>query len=279
MKSLSVGLLANRSPRALDLALESADFLRDRVKTMRVEEDLMASMLERDGTLKPVCLPLEGGRGLDLALVFGGDGTILRAARILDGTEAPICGINMGRMGFLSQVEPRDLQPSLNRLLDGDYDVCSRMKLDVDLGADRKGAALNELLVQGDRIGKVFRGGVQIGSGGGLSLEGDGLIVATPTGSTGHSLSAGGSVVDCELDAIIVCPLAAMNPVRPIIVAPDKEIVITPSDACTLAIDGMEVSKASQGEEIRVSASDHRALFAVLEPGFFWRKLRQRIGG
>ena len=77
----------------------------------------------------------------------------------------------MGRMGFLSQVEPRDLQPSLNRLLDGDYDVCSRMKLDVDLGADRKGAALNELLVQGDRIGKVFRGGVQIGSGGGLSLK------------------------------------------------------------------------------------------------------------
>ncbi len=261
------------------MALDSAAFLRGKVRALRVEEELMAAMLKRNGSLRSIFTPLGRGKDLDLALVFGGDGTILRAASILDGIEVPICGVNMGRMGFLSQVEPKDLHPSLKRLLAGDYDICSRMKLEVDLGAERQGSALNELLVQGDLIGKVFRGGVQIGSNGGLSLEGDGLIVATPTGSTGHSLSAGGSVVDCELDAIIVAPLAAMNPVCPIIVSPDKEVVITPSDACTLAIDGMEVSKARQGEEIRVRASDHRAVFAILEPGFFWRKLRQRIGG
>jgi len=280
MRLTKLGMMANDSPRAVDLALESAAYLKDKVDSILAEDHLLSAMAARN---RKVCSSLRTLNPttdqVDLVLVFGGDGTILRTVQSFGSFAVPVCGINMGRTGFLSQVEPKDLFPSLKRLVSGKFDRISRMKIDVRLGAEKLGSALNELLVQGTRTGKIFRSNVHIDSLGDFMLEGDGVIVSTPTGSTGHSLSAGGPVVDWRLDAMIVAPLGAIRPIRPMVISSDKGIAVLPGDDCCLAMDGRVVASARQGHEVRVCRSESKAVFAVLDSNLFWTKLRQRIGG
>ncbi len=280
MKIKKLGMMANDSPRAVDLAIESVSYLKGKVESMLAEDHLLAAIAARNRKISSSLAGLNPATDLvDLVLVFGGDGTILRTVQCFGDSAVPICGVNMGRTGFLSQVEPRDLLPSLKRLASGKFELVTRMKVEVRLGAEKLGSALNELLVQGTKTGKIFRASVGIQSLGDFMLEGDGVIVSTPTGSTGHSLSAGGPVVDWGLDAMVVAPLGAIRPIRPLVVSPEKEIVIVPGDECCLAMDGRVVGRAGQGNEVRVRRSESKAVFAVLRPDLFWAKLRQRIGG
>ena len=253
-------------------------YLRDRVETLAVESALLSKMLQQSPGLSSDCSPSVPGGAPDLVLVFGGDGTILRAIRMFD-RGGIVCGVNMGRMGFLSQVEPKDLQSALEKLLSGKFSTSERMKLDVKLNGEMLGSALNELLVIGERIGKIFRGRLEIEGFGGLGLEGDGVIVSTPTGSTGHSLSSGGSVIDTELDAFMISPLAAMVPIRPLVVSARKMVSVLPEDRCTLAIDGAESGAAPSGSVIEVTKSPSKVRFAIMDGDWLWSKLRQRIGG
>ena len=266
---MKIGLMANPNIRNVK---ETGEQVLKIMGESIIVEDEFARLLGLEGT--PI-----GDMDIDIMVTIGGDGTILRTVAALDRKDVPIFGVNMGRMGFLSQVEPKDLLDSLDRLMEGDYEICRRMKIDVVLSGEILGSALNEVLIQGDRIGKIFRGGLGIGDLGNLMFEGDGIIISTPTGSTGHSLSTGGSVVDCELDAVIISPLGALTPARPLVISADKEIMINPGGECALAIDGVLVAKAAQGMEIRVSMSESRATFIIFDSDSFWRKLRQRIGG
>lgn len=281
MKISKVGMIANDSPRAIDLALESVMFLKDKIGEILVEEHLLLNMAEKNDNVCSSCRSFDPGRDkIDIALVFGGDGTILRAAQSLHGSETPICGVNMGRLGFLSQVEPKDLLTSLKKLVESDYRISRRMKIDAYLGGEKLGSALNELLILGDRIGKIFRANLQLGDPfGDLMLEGDGVIISTPTGSTGHSLSAGGSVIDYHMDAIVVAPLGALTPSRTIVMSAEKEVSVIPGDDCSLAIDGKAVREAHRGTEIRICRSDSRAAFVAFDSDPYWKKLRERIGG
>ncbi len=278
MRLQRIGVMSNDLPRAIDLAMESADHLRSKTEVF-LEDQLLRKMAEKDPGVSSRYRVLEPGGAVDLVLVFGGDGTILRAVRSFGDRETPVFGVNMGRMGFLSQVEPRELRSSLKKLSEGRFELQRRMKIEVQLGAEKLGSALNELLVLGTRVGKVFRANIQIGSLGDLALEADGLVVATPTGSTGHSLSVGGPVVEGGLDALTLAPLGALKPARPVVVSADRGINIMPGEECTLATDGQVVATARQGMEIKVQRSETRAVFAVTDTNLFWRKLRQRIGG
>ncbi len=271
--------MANQSSRAQELASEAAIYLKDRVDIL-IEGSLRDRIMAGSGAPDLECEVLSPGEDeTDMLLVFGGDGTILRAARSIHPSESPICGVNLGRLGFLSQIEPKDLEPTLDRLISGDFDVSSRMKIDAYLEGELLGSALNELLVIGARIGKIFRCDLSLGFSGELLLEGDGVVVSTPTGSTGHSLSAGGCVVDPESNAIVVAPLGAMEPSRGFVLPAEREVVISPRDECSLALDGVVRAEAGEGSEIIVRRSESRTLFATFGSDRFWRKLRERIGG
>jgi NAD+ kinase len=278
MKLSKVGMMANTSPGAIDLALESVRYLDGKLDEMFLEEHILEKARSRADV--PSCPHLDpAGQNLDLILVFGGDGTILRAVRCFDNVEIPLCGVNLGRMGFLSQVEPKDLWLSLDLLLKGDFGLSPRMKLDAHLGGEKLGSPLNELLVQGGGIGKIFRANLMIGDLGDLSLEGDGVIISTPTGSTGHSLSGGGAVMVPEMEGILVVPLGALTPSCPLVVPADTILAVNPGDECSLALDGEVVAEAGPGVEIRIAKSDSKVRFVTFDSGLLWRKLRQRIGG
>ncbi len=271
-------MIAKNSSRAEDLAYEAAIHLEGKAELF-LEEHLLRSMRDKGGPNFTCSLLSPEKEQIEVVLVFGGDGTILRAARDLDGFEVPICGVNLGRLGFLSQVEPKDLEADLKKLINDDFEISRRMKLDAYLSGQELGSALNEVLVIGSKIGKIFRANLEFGSLGRLKLEGDGVILSTPTGSTGHSLSAGACVVDWDQDAIVVAPLGAMEPSRGLVMSADKEVMVFPGDDCSLAIDGRIWGEVNRGSEIKVKRSNSRTAFVSFDSDPFWKKLRERIGG
>ena len=166
---------------------------------------------------------------LDLVVSFGGDGTFLRAARLARQHDAAVIGVNVGRVGFLAEVDPDDMAHDLGVLLDGGGDVEPRATLEAEVrGADGAVAgllwALNEIAVQRVDRQRPVRMEVSIAGTPFASLAADALILATPTGSTAYALSAGGPIVSPELDAVLVVPVAPHSLF-------DRTVVAGPSDA------------------------------------------------
>jgi NAD+ kinase len=153
------------------------------------------------------------GERPDLVVSFGGDGTFLRAARLARASDVPVIGVNVGRVGFLAEIDPQELEPSLAVLTRGGLRVELRSTLEVELRAAdgallRSGWALNDVAVEKAARQRLVRLEVEIGSTPFASVAADAVIVATSTGSTAYALSAGGPIVNPTLDAILIAPVA-----------------------------------------------------------------------
>jgi NAD+ kinase len=186
-----------------------------------------APHLPRDLTAElGVEVPLEQ---LEIALVLGGDGTILRAAELLRGSACPILGVNLGHVGFLAETEPHGLGFTVDRVLAGSYEVEERMTLEVSATLDGRviaeSWAVNEASVE--KLGRMLDVGVGVDGRPLTSFGCDGVVLATPTGSTAYSFSAGGPVVWPGVEALLMVPLAAhalFN--RPLVVGPDSVLTV-----------------------------------------------------
>lgn len=185
-----------------------------------------------------------GPISIDLLIVLGGDGTIIRAAREYAQSGVPVLGVNMGRVGFLSNIASNQLEENLERLLKGDYSIDERMVMEVEVCDGEfpimTVGGLNEVIFRStapqiielmlyvkDRSQGIYRG--------------DGLIVATPTGSTAYSLSAGGPIVDPSLQAFVVTPIASsITHRRPLVISSQHPLIIKPRDAreTVICVDG-----------------------------------------
>lgn len=224
--------------------------------------------------------------GTDCLVVLGGDGTFLRAARALVGTEVPVLGVNSGRIGFLSKVEPDALEATLADLLSGDYEIEPRLMLQAQLvraGAAKPSgtyAALNDAaIVRGHEV-RVARLEVIIDESHLATYVADGLVVATPTGSTAYSFSAGGPILDPTARNLVVTPVAAyLSSIRSIVVGPSHVVVVRILDGpeCILSIDGREDHPLHVGDSVRITALE-RPLRLVQPRGAlpFWDLLRQK---
>lgn len=148
----------------------------------------------------------------DLVLVFGGDGSILHVARRLGANPLPVLGVNYGRFGWLADVEPEHLAEGLARWLAGAFSVVPRLRLAVSVRRGRRvverALALNDVVVARDQVGHMVDVDVRIDGRDALGIAGDGLIVATSTGSTAHALSAGGPIVEPSVEALVLVPIA-----------------------------------------------------------------------
>ncbi len=225
--------------------------------------------------------------GLDALLTFGGDGTLLRGARLLGARETPILGVNLGRVGFLTTATRDSLDPALDALVAGRYEIEKRQALRAAI-RDPEGEtratqmAVNDVAVHKGGVARVIRVNVFIQGENVGPYSADGIIVATPTGSTAYSLSAGGPIVVPGVEAMVVTPIAAHTlAVRALVVPATYRIVIEPmagwADDLLVSFDGQTGTTLAPGESVDVCRADHRVCLIRLGGEGFFERMRQKL--
>jgi NAD+ kinase len=222
----------------------------------------------------------------DILVVLGGDGTFLRAAQAVAQVDVPILGINLGKVGFLSKAEAHELEPMLERLVAGDYVLRERMALTgAILPAGRPATtaftALNDIVVARGSLARVVRLDVTIDESHLATFVADGLVVSSPTGSTGYSFSAGGPILDPQSRNLVVTPIAGyLSTIRSIVVSPLQVVrcrVLAAHEAL-VSIDGREDRPIDVGDVVEVRALERPIRF--VEPAGslpFWDLLRTKV--
>jgi len=226
--------------------------------------------------------PADPARGCELVCVLGGDGTILRGAAMSRGTDAPLLGVNLGHVGFLAEAEREDLQETVERIVSRDYQVEERMTLEVRAHHDGEliasSWALNEVTVEKAARERMLELIVEI-DGRPLSTWGcDGVVMATPTGSTAYAFSAGGPVVWPDVEAMMVVPLAAHALfARPLVVGPRcwlaVEVLADTEGSGVLWCDGARMVELPPGARIEVCRSDTPVRLARMSASPFTDRL------
>ena len=240
---------------------------------------LTAKSIKVFSTLTTLDIPeYKQNEAVDLAVVLGGDGTMLRAAQLFRGKNVPILGINLGHVGFLAEIERPALSEIAQAISDYSFTVEERMSLNYQLIRDGKqieaGWALNEVLVERNdhQMIDLF---VQIDHRPLSRWWCDSVICATPTGSTAYAFSAGGPVVWPEVDAVVLLPLAAHALFsRPMVVSPKSEIVLDlGSDSADLNSDGIRRTKLQKNDRIILTSDKEEVLLAHIKAATFTDRL------
>ena len=222
----------------------------------------------------------------DLVIAIGGDGTMLYASRLARGSGTPILGINRGRLGFLADVLPDEMIASIDRVLQGDYSRDPRMLLKATLhsqsGRKSSAYALNDVVLKRRETGRMVDFSTRVEGDFVNTHSGDGLIVATPTGSTAYSLSCGGPIISPPLDAVVVVPVCPHTLTdRPIVIPANQsiEVVLLERDETTAAItiDGHRMGDIRPGDKLIISAASER-ITLIHPPGYdFYGILRSKL--
>lgn len=239
------------------------------------------------GALLDVPPPAIAPDDIDLLLTLGGDGTLLRGARFLAGRDVPILGANFGRIGFLTTVSPEGLGEALEGYADGRHTLSRRAVL---LGGvrDQQGVmqaelpALNDIVLHKGGVARVVRFRVEIDGDLLGTISGDGLTIATPTGSTAYSLSAGGPVVVPTIDAMLITPICPHSlSVRPIVVNGRSRIRITPLmprlDELLISYDGQQTSALGEFDTLEVAAAPWYVTLVRFPESTFFDRLREKL--
>ncbi len=221
----------------------------------------------------------------ELAVVFGGDGTLIAVARAISRLDIPLVGVNMGNLGFLMSLEPEGMPHNLLRLVQGDYILEQRMQICGRVWRDgqqlMEGIAQKDIVINNGNISRMIDINVWIDGILAVEMKGDGLIVATPTGSTAYSLSAGGSIVLPETKVMLITPVAAHNLYsRPMVVSAESDIklrVSSAADSAKIAYDGQQFQDIANGDVIEVRKFSHSAIFVWPERGMFLKKLKSKL--
>ncbi len=222
----------------------------------------------------------------DVLVVLGGDGTFLRAIQAVVEVDVPIVGLNVGKVGFLSKAEAHELETVLDKLRSGSFAIRERMALSgAVLPAGRPAAtrftALNDIVIARGSLARVVRIAVSIDESHLATFVADGLIVASPTGSTGYSFSAGGPILDPQSRNLVVTPIAGyLSAIRSVVVSPRQVVRCRVLDAheALVSIDGREDRRIEVGDVVEVCALERPVRF--LEPAGsqpFWDLLRTKV--
>jgi len=257
--------------RAVGYARELAATLRGRGHEILFEEAL-ARRLGVPGTAL-------GEAGADIAVVIGGDGSVLYTVQGLE-RQIPILGINWGEVGFLAELEPGEAPGFLEGLKEG-FRVEKRMRIGISLDGEGLGDALNEVVIVTSRPAKMLRFTVEVDGILAERFRADGMLVSTPTGSTAYAMSAGGPIVDPRVEGLLLVPLAPyMLSSRPMIIAGDRVLRITleSEKPARLVLDGQRTRELALGAVLTIRRSESPAVFVDVGKNFFDqvdRKLRR----
>lgn len=224
---------------------------------------------------------------VDALLTLGGDGTLLRGARWIDGRDVPILGVNLGRLGFLTSCGSSDLESALKDFVAGNYAAEPRMTLSA-VATDGSGArkhewrALNDVALHKGGFARVVRLKISIDGDAIGTYAADGIVISTPTGSTGYSLSAGGPVVVPTVESIIITPVSAHTlAIRPLVVPPDAVVTVEAVDSPTellVTVDGQVGTRLVKNEQLSMRRAANGVRIVRFPGTTFFERLRVKLG-
>ena len=276
------GIMANAGkPAALEVAASADEYLRSRGFTVRLQTRVANALglPERGQTDDTVA-------DVDAVLVLGGDGTILATARLCAPLGTPMLPVHVGRFGFLTAVAPEGLAAALDALLEGRYSQEERMMLWCETRRAGElqdtGLALNEIVVANGPLSRVLHLRTSIDGRFVTTYAADGIIVATPTGSTAYSLSAGGPLVHPSLQALLVTPVCPHTLTsRALLVPPSAEVTVVverdPQDIVRVTIDGQLGFPLQAEDAIHIRRAPHQAKFLSVGGADFYDKLQDKL--
>lgn len=216
----------------------------------------------------------------DMVMTFGGDGTLLAAARLLMGTDVPIMGVNVGKLGFLAEFSMADLDDAIDRAISGVYRLVDRTTIEVDFGATRN-HALNEILIERSSKAKMIALRAWVDDHHVADYRADGVIVATPTGSTAYSLAAGGPIIAPSTSSLCITPIAPHTlTLRPLIINDTSEVRIELlSDATQgqIVADGLILGTVGSGQSIVIRKSPHLVKLVKRSGSTYYDLLREKL--
>lgn len=280
MTIAAIGLVPHRErPMAHTLTQAAAAWFGER----GVEVRIPAEEAEAVGLPHLACEREHFGDGVDLVLAVGGDGTMLHAVQLAYAAKAPLLGVNAGQLGYLSALEAAELDGAMPRLLAGDYEIVERMMLEVRLdaaGGSTTEFGLNEMVLEKERAGHLIRFELSINRTPFTSYAADGVIVATPTGSTAYSFSVRGPIASPALRCLLLTPISPhMLFDRSLVLAEHEELEFQVGDGrrvvCT--VDGRESGVLTTGDRVVCQAAAEPLRMVALAPRDFHQILKAKF--
>ena len=278
----SIGICAKvTSGEALRYASSIANELTARGYSVCFDEATSAA-LDLHGLAAPNKCDLAGGN--DLLITFGGDGTLLSVARHAP-SDVPIIGVNMGTLGFLTEIRVEDFPQVLERVLSGDFHAEHRVTFDVEV-SERDGHAvryrvLNDAVINKSALARIIEMRVEVANRFVSTFRADGLIVATPTGSTAYNLSAGGPIIYPTMGAVVITPICPhMLTNRPIVLPDDLSIsiqIVTPHQEVFLTLDGQEGFPITEHQVVTIRKSSQHVLLVHSPDKDYFDVLRRKL--
>ncbi len=267
-------------PRCQGVAEELIKWLEARGHTPLVEAHLACHLRRPDGAETTDIPDLA-----DLVVVLGGDGTLISVARLVGERQVPILGVNLGSLGFLTEVTLDELYPALESCLSGQYRVSDRMMLRVALirGGEEieSRQVLNDMVINKGALARIIDMETMVNGSYLTTFKADGLIISTPTGSTGYSLSANGPIIHPDLDCLLItpiCPHTLTN--RPIVVARDAMITVrlqSANEDVFLTLDGQVGFELQYDDVIRIEQAAHRTRLVMSQSKDYFEVLRTKL--
>ncbi len=225
--------------------------------------------------------PPIGSAPLDALVTLGGDGTLLRGARMLQGAPVPVLGVNLGRVGFLTAAMRDQAEDALTRLAEGRYVTERRRTLQGAIVSPRNERtplppALNDVVIHKGGVARLIRLNVQVNGADVGNYSADGLVVATPTGSTAYSLSAGGPIIVPDVEALVITPICAHTlAVRPVVVPGEAEITIVPirpwAEDLLISVDGQQATVLGADARVELKSGGDPVILVRFEIDYFAR--------
>jgi NAD+ kinase len=260
------GIVANASIKGTpEIAKKVLEFLEPEHECILAEEIAGELNMAKRG------VPLEK-LDTEIVIAIGGDGTILRT---LQHTECKILGVNAGVLGFLTEISSKNLEDGLKRLVEDDYVVDERIKLKTLFNGERLVDAVNEAVLHTAQIAKIQSYQVFVDEYSAEKIRADGIIIATPTGSTCYAMSAGGPILDPKVNGFVITPIAPFKlAARPLVVSSNSIITIELVESqrnSTLVLDGQKEIEVSTGDIIKFGLSENKAQFIRFDSDFYKR--------
>lgn len=269
------------SDRGEDIALRAVDWLAERGHEVRLTDEDAARLDRADLAVGSTRLT----SGLDLLISLGGDGTMLRSVGLAAPENVPVMGVNLGQLGYLTQVEPAGLTIALKRFLSGAFTVEDRHRLSAVVersdGSSEHFEALNEVVVEKSMMGRTVRLAVELDGKHFTDYVCDGLILATATGSTAYAFSVRGPIIDPRHRAILLAPVAPhMLFDRSLVLQPDCKIEVTVSSDrdAGFSVDGLQGGPLTEGDVVRATMSPQPARLVSFGGLHFHSVLRSKFG-